>query len=49
MDTNNNVKNVKKVKNDYDSLNYRDASSRKERIKIKSEQVLKELNNESND
>ena len=48
MDTNNNVKNVKKVKNDYDSLNHRDTHSRKEQIKIKSQQVLKEMENESN-
>ena len=48
MDTNNNVKNVKKEKNDYDSLNHRDTHSRKEQIKIKSQQVLKEMENESN-
>lgn len=47
IDTNNNVKNVKKVKNDYDSLNHRDSHSRREQIKIKSQQVLKEMNDES--
>ena len=47
MDTNNNVKNVKKVKNDYDSLNHRDSHSRREQIKIKSQQVLKEIEDES--
>ena len=47
IDTNNNVKNVKKVKNDYDSLNHRDSHFRREQIKIKSQQVLKEMNDES--
>ena len=47
IDTNNNVKNVKKEKNDYDSLNHRDSLSRREQIKIKSQQVLKEMNDES--
>ena len=39
MDTNNNVKKGKKVKNDYSSL------KRREEIRKRSEQVLKEMNN----
>ena len=47
MNTNNNVKNVKKVKNDYSSLNHRDGLS--EVIRRRSKKVLEEINNESND
>ena len=47
MNTNNNVKNVKKVKNDYSSLNHRD--DLREVIRRKSKEALKELNDESND
>ena len=46
-DTNKNVKNVKNVKNNYSSLNHRDDLS--EVIRRRSKEVLKELNDESND
>lgn len=45
--TNKNVKNVKNVKNNYSSLNHRDDLS--EVIRRRSKEVLKELNDESND